>query len=229
VTPNTAVETVQTITSTTPEWLRMPGHWPAQTDLITWCQTMGPGTAVLLLIGGVIYLAFGVSAFKWLVTLNATIVGAYFGAWVGAKADSTMPAAIVGGFTAAAIAWPMMKYAVALMGGVYGALLGAALWRSVGLQPELAWAGGLVGLVFFGLLSFILFRGSLMMYTSLQGAVMLVFGLLGLLFKYPDVGHRVLEYMSSKPFIFPMAIFIPALLGLLYQQTQFSEPEAKKK
>jgi hypothetical protein len=172
----------------------------------------------------VIYLGFGVAAFRWLVTLNAAIVGAYFGAWVGGKADSTMPAAIVGGFTAAALAWPLMKYAVAVMGGVYGAVLGAALWRSVGLPPDLAWAGGLVGLVGFGLLSFILFHGSLMMYTSLQGSVMLVFGLLGLVFKYPDIGMRILESLTAKPFILPMAIFIPSILGLLYQQNQYGSP-----
>jgi len=224
VPPNTATDTMQTLTSATPEWLRISGHWPAQTDLMTWCQTMGPGTAVLLLVGGVIYLGFGVAAFRWLVTLNAAIVGAYFGAWVGGKADSTMPAAIVGGFTAAALAWPLMKYAVAVMGGVYGAVLGAALWRSVGLPPDLAWAGGLVGLVGFGLLSFILFHGSLMMYTSLQGSVMLVFGLLGLVFKYPDIGMRILESLTAKPFILPMAIFIPSILGLLYQQNQYGSP-----
>ena len=224
VTTNTAADTVQSITSATPDWLRLSGHWPAQTDLMTWCQTMGPGTAVLLLVGGIIYLGFGVFAFRYLVTLNAAIVGAYFGAWLGSKADSNMPAAIVGGFTAAALAWPLMKYAVAIMGGVYGALLGAALWRSVGLPPDIAWAGGLVGLVGFGLLSFILFHGSLMMYTSLQGSVMLVFGLLGLLFKYPDLGMKIFESLTAKPFILPMAIFIPSILGLLYQQTQFGQP-----
>ena len=30
---------------------------------------------------------------------------------------------IVGGVTLAALAWPLMKWTVALMGGVYGALL----------------------------------------------------------------------------------------------------------
>jgi hypothetical protein len=43
VPPNTATDTMQTLTSATPEWLRISGHWPAQTDLMTWCQTMGPG------------------------------------------------------------------------------------------------------------------------------------------------------------------------------------------
>ena len=122
-----------------------------------------------------------------------------------------------------------MKYAVAFMGGVFGALLGASLWRAVGLEPYLSWAGAMTGLVLFGLLSFILFRGSVMMYMSLQGSVMLIFGILGLIYKYQDIAPKVTENMTLKPFLLPVAIFIPAVLGLIYQQTQFGELDAAKK
>jgi len=84
----------------------------------------------------------------------------------------------------------------------------------------------LTGLVGFGLLSFILFRGSVMMYMSLQGSVMLIFGILGLVYKYKELGPQVTENMTLKPFLLPLAIFIPALLGLVYQQAQSAQPEA---
>jgi len=125
-----------------------------------------------------------------------------------------------------------MKYAVAFMGGIFGALLGASMWRAVGLEPSLCWAGALTGLVGFGLLSFILFKASVMMYTSLQGSVMLIFGILGLVYKYQDIAPKLTESMTLKPFLLPVSIFIPALLGLIYQQTQFAGAEgatAKKK
>ena len=80
-----------------------------------------------------------------------------------------------------------------------------------------------------GLLSFIIFRGSVMMYMSLQGAVMFIFGALALLLKYPDVGKQIADHMASKPFILPAAIFIPATIGLIYQQAQYSAPAEKKK
>src|SRR6476646_9578485 len=56
----------------------IPHHWPLQGDLLAWCHTMGPGIAVLLIIGGIIYLLFGYHIFKALVTLNSAILGAYF-------------------------------------------------------------------------------------------------------------------------------------------------------
>jgi hypothetical protein len=221
------MQTTQTMLSH-PAWLPAPEHWPGQVDLITWCQHMSPGAAAILVLGGVVYLVFGIYLFRALVTVNAALFGAYIGAWVGQKLDSTMPGLLVGMVLAAALAWPLMKYAVAAMGGAYGALLGAALWQTVGLEPAFAWAGAAIGLVAFGLLSFILFRGSIMMYTSLQGSVMLVFGLLGLLLKYQDIAPTLLNSMNARPFVLPMAIFIPAIIGLIFQQSQFSEPVVKK-
>ena len=212
-------------------WLSVPSHWPGQGDLLQWAANMSPGEATILVIGGLVYLAYGWKAFKGLVTLNAAFVGAFVGALLGHRGGNWIGGACVGAFVAAAIAFPMMKYAVAMMGGVFGALLGASVWRTVGLEPNLAWAGAMTGLVAFGLLSFIIFRGSVIMYTSLQGSVMLIFGLLGLVFKYQTLAPEVTRHMTLKPFMLPVAILIPALLGLIYQQTANPPPagEGKKK
>lgn len=208
------------------EMLKLPGHWPMQADLIQWCERMGPAEAAFLLIGGAVYLLYGWYLFKTLVTINAALLGGFIGMRIGGNVGSAVGGFCVGAFVCAAITWPLMKYAVAVMGGVFGALLGASIWNAVGLQLDLCWAGALIGLVGFGMLSFIIFRGSVMMYTSLQGSVMLIFGILGLVYKYQSVGPRVSENMLSQQYLLPLAIFIPALLGLIYQQTQFGQVEA---
>src|SRR4051794_8841609 len=75
----------------------VPHHWPAQQDLLQWCQSMSPGAATILLIGGMIYLLFGWCAFKGLVTLNAAMVGGCLGAFIGDRlADSAAIGGIVG-------------------------------------------------------------------------------------------------------------------------------------
>lgn len=204
----------------------MPDHWPAQVDLLQWAQNMGALTAAMLVIAGVIYLAFGVYAYRALVTLNAAIMGAWLGAMVGEKAGNSVAGAMVGGFAAAAAAWPLMKYAVAIMGGIVGLALGGTIWRTTNLDPSYAWAGGMMGLIFFGMISFMLFRASVMTYTSLQGSVMLVFGLLGLIYKYQDLGPRVNESLTQRQFLLPLFIFVPATLGLIYQQTQYPQAGA---
>jgi len=194
-------------------------RFPGQGDLINWCHDMSIGTGILLLIMGVVYLLYGWSMFKWLVTINAGIIGGYIGAAVGQRYGYPLAIGTLCCIVAASITLPLMKWAVAVVGGICGALVGAAIWRTVGLEPTLAWAGAMTGLVGFGMLSFILFRGSIIMYTSLQGAMMLILGVLGLMFKHPDFIPRVTQTMTTQPFVLPVAVFIPAILGLIYQQT----------
>jgi hypothetical protein len=201
--------------------IQFPNHWPLQADLLQWCHTMGPGMAVLLILGGIIYLLFGLYIFKILVTMNAAIMGAYLGAVVGETSGTAIPAAIVGGLLAAAATWPIMKHAVGIMGGVFGALLGATVWRLCNLDVAFIWSGALTGMVFCGLLSFVLFRQCIMTYTSLQGSVMLVFGSLALIFKYDEISTALIHSMTIKPFLLPLAIFIPTLLGFTYQQAMY--------
>src|SRR5262249_54423280 len=156
-------------------WFPWPQQFPHQADLLEWGRAMGPGAAATLIIAGIIYLFFGFKIFKALVMLNAAVLGAYVGAQLATKqGDAPVWAALIGGVAPAAIVWPTMRFAVALMGGTFGAILGASIWRMAALDPQMCWAGAAVGLVGFGLLSFILFRGSVMMYTSLQGSFMLV-------------------------------------------------------
>ena len=192
--------------------------FPQPNDLLTWCQEMRPGTSMMLIILGVIYLLFGYRIIKTLVMLNAIVLGAVIGASIGGKGETALACAIIGAFAAGAITWPAMKYAVALMGGLIGAMIGGAVWHAAGLEPSLAWAGALVGLIGFGLLCFILFRGSVMMYTSLQGAVMLVLGALGLLYKYQEVAPQLTTHLHMEPFLLPAAVVIPAMIGLIFQQ-----------
>ena len=215
------------------EWLRPPSHWPATVDVLNWCQNMAPGTAALLVGVGIVYLMFGYHSFKALIMLNAALFGAAVGAYIGARGNAELPGALMGAFIAAAITWPLMKFAVAVMGGLVGAALGASIWRACGLDPHFAWAGGMSGLIFFGMLSFILFRGSIMMYTSLQGSVMVIFGMLGLIYKYDNLAPAITAGMTAKAFVLPASIFVPAVVGMIYQNTQTSPAtaggEGKKK
>jgi hypothetical protein len=212
--------------SVKPGVVQLPDHWPGQLDLVDWCSHMGPALAALLIVIGVVYLLWGFNIFKILMIVNAIVIGAVIGAVIGEKFNALAPVAVVGAVVAAAITWPTMKYAVAVMGAAFGTLLGATVWHGVGLDPRFAWSGAAIGLVACGLLCFILFRGCLVMYTSLQGAVMLIFGLLGLILKYEDISPHVGHYLALKPFLLPLCIFIPAVAGMMYQQSGAKPPAA---
>jgi hypothetical protein len=210
---------------------QFPDHWPQQGELLTWVQQMGPGLAALMVLMGVVYLMFGYNIFKGLVLLNAAVLGAIVGSSIGDHTGGSVPLAVTCAFIFAVITLPLMRWAVAIMGGLCGAAIGVSLWRTLDLDPHFAWAGSGMGLIFFGLLTFILFRGCVMTYMSLQGAAMLICGLLALTFKYDGMPTRVSSVLALKPFLLPMLVFIPTVLGVVYQQhssTDAAPPPAKK-
>ncbi len=195
-------------------------QFPGQTDLLTWCREMGVGTAILLVLIGVVYLLYGWSIYRPLITLNAAILGGYIGVIAGQRmGDYELAGGLVGAIVAAAIAWPLIKWAVAVLGGVCGAIVGASIWKMCGQDPTFAWAGAMTGMVGFGMFSFILFRGSIIMYTSLQGGMMLVVGMLGLGYSYPALAKSLGTHLTTQPLALPLAVLVPTILGLIYQQT----------
>lgn len=215
-----------------PSWLVWPSQWPLQGDLLHRASDMGPAVATAFVIMGIIYLLFGVQIYKPLMAINACLFGAYIGACLGNKADSALTGAIIGSLVAGLVAWPMLKYAVAVMGGLCGAGIGSSVWLTIGQDPRFAWAGALIGLAVLGMLSFILFRGSIILFMSVQGATMLVFGVLSLAYKYPAMAQSMGSTFKSQPLLLPIAIALPMICGLIFQQTKYGgksdAPSSKK-
>lgn len=200
---------------------------PGKAQLMGWCQEMGPGTAILLVLVGVVYLLYGWTLFKWLVTLNAALLAGYVGMMLGQRAGGYMVAgAFIGAAAGAAVAWPLMRWAVAVIGGLVGACVGSTVWMVLGQDPSFAWSGALTGLVAFALFTFILFRGSVIVYTSLQGALMLIMGLLGLAMKWPESAASV-NSLCAHELVLPVSVLVAAVAGATYQQTHSGGGEEK--
>lgn len=192
---------------------------------------------------GLLLLIFGFSHHKWIVVFNCIALGYVVGGMLGQRAQITTVGGIIGAVVLGAIAWPLMKYAVAISGGLVGAIVGMCLWVYFG-QPEAdRWAGALIGLVVLGMLSFCLFKTSVILFSCIQGAAMLVLGSCALLIKYTPWDHVVYTNLSTKPVLMPVLVFAVALLGIIYQHQRHgllgdagpggskpaSNPEAKKK
>src|SRR5438045_3488264 len=119
-----------------PSVFQFPDHWPAQGELLTWSQQIGPGLAALLVLMGVVYLLFGYNMFKGLVILNAACIGGAIGYSLGDRFGGSIPLAFTCAFILAVVTYPAMKYAIVIMGSVCGAAIGVSLWRTFELDPN---------------------------------------------------------------------------------------------
>lgn len=199
-------------------------QWPDQADLLEWCRESDNIVAAVLLFAGVAYAIFGYQMYRLLACLNVAALGVWAGWWVGKQFDATAPGMIIGGVVAAAIAWPAVRVAVAACGGIVGFAIGCAIWRSLGMSDGYAAAGGGMGAIFLFMLTFVVFRASIIVFTAVQGALMFAAGLLGILLKYPDFDEPLSQWIAEQPVILPVALFALSVVGVFYQQAYGPKP-----
>lgn len=213
---------------------------PSQTQLVDALLDLahhqyGVVLAMLLFACGLVYMLQGWKIFKILVVANVAVLGAVIGSYLGSMAtrspNTWVFTSIAGALLLGGLAWPLMKYAVSLLGGLVGSFVGYGLWHYVTNtidRPEMqqyAWVGALVGLITLGLLAFVILKFVVMFVTSLQGAVMSVGGVLALLLKYmPDDLEGPLRDNSH---LMAILIGVPAIIGFVFQ-TCWSKTPAKK-
>lgn len=213
-------------------------HIPSQDEYLQQLMNIGSLQAFALAACGVVYLVYGWKIFKLLVIANAATLGVLLGYRLGMMAqgqNTPIIAGIAGGLLLAALAWPLMKYAISLMGGLAGSFLGYSVWHYVANilnRPEInehAWAGALIGLITLGLLAFVIFRIVVMIFTSFQGSLMCVSGALALLLKSEQVSQDIRNALAKDSHLLPILIAVPAVIGLALQQAACSAKTGKKK
>lgn len=170
-----------------------------------------------ILVCGLLLLIFGFKAYRWVVVCNCVALGWYWGNALGAKAQIETVGAVLGAVLLGAICWPLMKYAVAVCGGLIGSVVGMSAWVYFGQPENMRWAGALMGLIALGLFCFILFKASVIVFSSVQGAIMLVLGASAILMKYSPWDQRISTEYSTRPILMPVLVGTVALLGILYQ------------
>lgn len=203
---------------------------PSPAEYVAYLEHFDPLVAVLLLGAGLVVLLQGWRIFRVWVVVTAAMIGVLAGDRVGllppvshAIPNAQLWCSVAGGLLLAALSWPLIKFALGLIGGLTGGLLGHGLMQylSVALdRPELAqysWIGAIAAGAVLGMSAFFLFRMVVIVSSSLQGAAMLVTGVLGLLLKHPAIHAQVAGAIERNSHVLPVLIGVPALIGILFQ------------
>lgn len=184
--------------------------------------------AVVFIVAGVLCLFNGYKFHKAATVVLALVIGMFAGYWMSLRMNIQAPYLIAGcvGLLLAVVAFPLMKYVAAALGGLAGAFVGANLWSSVATVSGHAehvshhWIGALVGLIVFGMLAFIVFKLSVVLTTSVSGSLLAVFGFVALLLNMPNDAMRssISNSLTSHAIVLPMLVLVPAVIGLIMQE-----------
>lgn len=201
----------------------------AHPDLIvSHLQSLSVVWATVFIIVGVLCLLNGYKFYKIAVVGLALLLGLFAGYGLGTKIGAPLIIAGCFGVLLAVLAFPLMKYAVALFGGLAGAFIGANLWAGFAhafnraaqttMPADAYWVGALIGLMLFGMLAFVLFKLSIVLFTSVSGSTIAVLGVIALLLSFEPWTATVTSGLTANKVVIPLLVFIPAIFGLIYQE-----------
>lgn len=173
--------------------------------------------AVIFIIVGAMCILNGYRWHKGIIILLAALAGIWAGITLGAHVGSVHIAAACFSILFAIVAWPLLRYAVSLFGGLAGAFAGANIWTAAGLDPQFHYMGAIIGLIIVGMLAFMAFRAVVVVLTSVGGASMLTFGLLAAMLYIQGWHEGIISGLQSRPLIVPVIVASAAIIGAVIQ------------
>jgi hypothetical protein len=187
-----------------------------QATALTWLQ------AFLAISFGVIPLMYGWRIYKVLTVIGFALLGIHIGLWIGAQFDKVLLGSIIGVVLLTILALPLMRWAVCVLGALAGSVITAGIWYACNLPEQFVWAGALIGLVAGGLISFIVFKLAVMLFTSFAGASLIIIGAFALIYRFetfvqdPPTAHLNEMYYSHHWFL-PVLLIAGTLFGIILQ------------
>jgi hypothetical protein len=161
--------------------------------------SLGILEALTFISFGVVCLLYGWRVFKILVVISFGMVGLGLGATLGDKIqgqNSQVWGGLLGLCLMAALAVPLMRWAVSVLGAIAGGLLTSSVWYACGLTEKYIWAGALIGVIAGG---------------------MIVVGALALLYLYPETSQDTKDLVYDNNWFLPAALMIPTAVGIIVQ------------
>lgn len=189
-----------------------------QISTLSWFQ------AIIGISFGMVYLLYGWRIFRILVVICFALIGLFLGIMAGQKFGSELMGGVMGTIGFAVLAMWLVKWCVSVLGAAAGGILTGGLWYAAGLPEQYIWAGAVIGVVAGGMMSFILLKISVMLFTSMGGAGILAVSFLALLYQYETKvvsppTNNIHELFFDKVWFFPMAIIIPTIIGMIVQNS----------
>lgn len=189
-----------------------------------WSQitSLGLLEALTFISFGMVCLLYGWRVFKILVVISFALFGLWLGMFISNKIGQpgSPVISVLLGIVFAIASVPLMKYAVCILGAASGGIITAGLWYAVTLPEAYIWAGALVGIVAGGMISFIIFRMSVILFSSLAGSVLIITGAMAVLHLYSPTSGGLKDLYFNQQWFLPVVLIVPAAFGV-YMQNKF--------
>lgn len=168
---------------------------------------------------GVVCLFYGWRIFRILVAISFALIGLFVGIYTNNVliGGNGIWLGIICMVLFAVVSIPMMRWCVCLLGAAAGGVVTGGAWLALSLPQQYIWAGALVGVVAGGMISFIVFKIAVMLFTSLAGSGLVTVGFLAIMYRYLGAAEKVEELVLVNTWFLPTMLAVPAALGIILQ------------
>lgn len=175
--------------------------------------------ALTFICFGVVCLFYGWRVFKILVILCFGLAGLFVGRIVNERliGGNEMWLAIIAMALFAILAIPLMRWGVSALGAVAGGILAGGIWYAFQLPEQYIWAGALIGVIAGGMISFIVFKIAVMLFTSFGGSALIVIAMLAILYTYMGATEKIEDLVFNHHWFLPAALLTPTAIGVIVQ------------
>ena len=191
------------------------------TALLSQLEKLPIIAAAVIVTLGVLCVFNGYRWHKWVVALLALAAGIGLGLILSQQMGRPMIIAVSVGLLFAMVATPLLRISVALFGGLTGAFIGSNIWTAVNdASVDHHWAGAVIGFIVIAMLSLVLFRLVVVLFTSVGGSVMVICGGITLLMGVPTWREAVRDSFTSTPLLLPLLLALGAVGGFILQESR---------
>jgi len=168
---------------------------------------------------GVVCLFYGWRVFRILVAISFALIGLFVGIWINELLinGNEIWLGIICMALFAFFSVPLMRWGVSILGAAAGGILTGGGWYAAGLPEQYIWAGIIIGVVAGGMISFIIFKAAVMLFTSLGGSALVVVGILAIMYRYSGAAEQIQELVFTHNWFLPAILLVPMAAGMLLQ------------
>lgn len=194
-------------------------------ELLAMLGQLNAVIAATLLIVGILCVLNGYRWHKWVILIAAFLFGFGLGLLLSQHMNERFIVAGAIGLLGAVVAHPLLRFAVAIFGGMTGAFIGANVWTALGYMPDAHATGAVIGFIILGMASFLMFKHVVVLFTSISGAALVVFSGITLLLNIPSIEPGVRASLTQNHVLVPLLIVVAAGIGLVLQEGQKTPEE----
>jgi hypothetical protein len=202
------------------------GPETAVTNVVDYCWTQITALtwveSVIVIAFGLILLVHGWRIYKMLVVISFAMMGLFLGKLLGEKAGSPLWGGVIGMVALGFVSIPLMQWGISILGAIAGGVLTASLWYAADLPDKYILAGALIGVIAGGMISFIVVKAAVTLFTGLEGALFAVLGALALMAAWEQTQTKIEDIYFAQKWFVPTLLTVITAAGI-YIQMKFNK------